>query len=464
MLSNISEEIDNATLAPVSHNDSSRKGSWISTFSGGRWYPLDPRVEEVKIEDIAHSLSLLCRYNGHCKFFYCVPEDIKTLNLRMDWKYLGDCKVGDELIGFEEHTQQTQLKNRRKFIPTTITSLNYTKEHSYRIIFEDGDSIISSDKHLWLCSTKISRNQTWLSTQQLYEDINKNRNRWIIKYFDVSTPITSYDAGYVAGIFDGEGYISLNRGLNKHGGVSTGFAQNSGAVLENTTKILTQYGFDYSIYKNPISEVFNVVLKGSFSDTVDFLSKIKPVRLINKLYESFNSVEARAKTLSKIAKIEYVGEKDLLAIGTSSSTFIADGYASHNSVAEHCWLLSYAVPDPYKLEALAHDGSEAYTSDIPRPFKYSSDMEAFRRVEDMNAAVVYEFMGLTYPESAIVKQFDKRIVRNEGEVLLPHCDWFNSLERIPDIEIVGYEPKKMEQLYLDRYYELYENKIINPNS
>lgn len=132
-----------------------------------------------------------------------------------------------------------------------------------------------------------------------------------------------------------------------------------------------------------------------------------------------------------------------------------NGHCKHfYSVAEHCWLLSYAVPDPYKLEALLHDGSEAYTSDIPRPFKYSESMSAFRDVEDLNAAVIYEYAGLVYPESPIVKDFDKRIVRNEGEVLLPHCSWFNSLERIPNITITGFPPEEMEQLYLNRYYEL----------
>src|SRR5574343_1397519 len=195
------EVIDDATLAPVSYNDASRVGSWISTYTGGRWYPLDPRVEDVNIEDIAHSLSMLCRYNGHSKYFY--------------------------------------------------------------------------------------------------------------------------------------------------------------------------------------------------------------------------------------------------------------------SVAEHCWLLSYAVPDPFKLEALIHDGSEAYTSDIPRPFKYSESMSAFRDVEDANPRAVYEYAGLSYPESPIVKEFDRRIVRNEGEILLPHSDWYNVLERIPDTDIFCFPPSEIEVLYLNRYYELKnENKII----
>jgi uncharacterized protein len=51
-----------------------RRGDWIQTYTGVQFWPLDPRPEEVKIEDIAHSLALLCRFNGHCNRFYSVAE------------------------------------------------------------------------------------------------------------------------------------------------------------------------------------------------------------------------------------------------------------------------------------------------------------------------------------------------------------------------------------------------------
>lgn len=53
---------------------SARIGDWIQTFSGRQFYPMDPRPEEIFIEDIAHSLSLQCRYAGHCLRFYSVAE------------------------------------------------------------------------------------------------------------------------------------------------------------------------------------------------------------------------------------------------------------------------------------------------------------------------------------------------------------------------------------------------------
>ncbi|MEO5333464.1 MAG: phosphohydrolase [Magnetococcus sp. YQC-5] len=51
-----------------------RHGAWIQTFTGIQFWPMDARPEEVEILDIAHSLSLLCRFNGHCRRFYSVAE------------------------------------------------------------------------------------------------------------------------------------------------------------------------------------------------------------------------------------------------------------------------------------------------------------------------------------------------------------------------------------------------------
>ena len=51
-----------------------RKGDWIQTYTGKMFYPLDPRVEEIDIFDVAHALSNVCRFTGHVKTFYSVSQ------------------------------------------------------------------------------------------------------------------------------------------------------------------------------------------------------------------------------------------------------------------------------------------------------------------------------------------------------------------------------------------------------
>ncbi len=52
----------------------SRNGAWIRTVSGRKFWPNDPRPEDVNIHDIAHALSNQCRWSGHSDQFYSVAQ------------------------------------------------------------------------------------------------------------------------------------------------------------------------------------------------------------------------------------------------------------------------------------------------------------------------------------------------------------------------------------------------------
>jgi hypothetical protein len=47
---------------------------WIQTFTGRKFFPLAPRVDDIDIHDIAHALANCCRFTGHCRSFYSVAQ------------------------------------------------------------------------------------------------------------------------------------------------------------------------------------------------------------------------------------------------------------------------------------------------------------------------------------------------------------------------------------------------------
>lgn len=49
-------------------------GQRLQTYSGVSFSPLAPDPRDVRMEDIAHALSLLCRFGGHVQRFYSVAE------------------------------------------------------------------------------------------------------------------------------------------------------------------------------------------------------------------------------------------------------------------------------------------------------------------------------------------------------------------------------------------------------
>jgi len=89
--------------------------SWMQTFLGKRYWPLDPKPGDVFIEDIAHALALTCRFNGHPIEFYSVaqhsvlvsrllPEKLQLQGLLHDAAeaYLGDIITPVKWVEFEK--------------------------------------------------------------------------------------------------------------------------------------------------------------------------------------------------------------------------------------------------------------------------------------------------------------------------------------------------------------------------
>lgn len=64
----------------ICYNDSEfyeeelRMGACITTYSKVHMSPSEPKAEDIRIEDIAHALSLMVRANGHFPKFYSVGQ------------------------------------------------------------------------------------------------------------------------------------------------------------------------------------------------------------------------------------------------------------------------------------------------------------------------------------------------------------------------------------------------------
>lgn len=57
------------------HSESIERGDdWIITYTGKKFWPLDPRPEDIDILDIAHHLSNICRFTGAVRGFFSVAQ------------------------------------------------------------------------------------------------------------------------------------------------------------------------------------------------------------------------------------------------------------------------------------------------------------------------------------------------------------------------------------------------------
>jgi uncharacterized protein len=80
-----------------------RKGDYLITISGRKFWPMDPAVEDVDIHDIAWALSRICRFGGHVNTHYSVATHCTAISYLVPeedalWALLHDASeayVGD---------------------------------------------------------------------------------------------------------------------------------------------------------------------------------------------------------------------------------------------------------------------------------------------------------------------------------------------------------------------------------
>lgn len=97
------------------------------------------------------------------------------------------------------------------------------------------------------------------------------------------------------------------------------------------------------------------------------------------------------------------------------------------SVAEHSFRVSSLCSEENKLWGLLHDASEAYCSDLPRPFKRMIGMEPYRTYEKRTMNIICKRFGLPEEEPEEVKRADMRMLVTEQRDLMVNAgpEWFD---------------------------------------
>jgi DNA polymerase III alpha subunit len=284
---------------------------------------------EVYEERFVREMDLLER-KQFCGYFlmvadYCLDPSTPVLTEDLRWVEVGKLEIGDRLVGFDEHKVLKNKKAHRYWHATDVLRTRRLVLPTYKVRLEDGTETITSEDHQWLIASPCEADIRWVRTKDL--KVGQRPQRLVSEWAEPDT----WEAGYIAGILDGEGSLSLSKMHNGGHSLSLGFAQKEGVVLDTALRILDSWGFDYSL-KNHGKErnsLWSVWLRGGRAEVIRLLGIARPQRLLAKL-----DVELLGRVISidrpAIVSVEALGLGEVVALETTTGTLVAQGFAHHN--------------------------------------------------------------------------------------------------------------------------------------
>lgn len=259
---------------------------------------------------------------------YCITPDHKLLTKDLRWVEAREVSVGDKILGFDEEGPN------RKYREAEVKKIKYKDAPVFKVTLSNGEEIKVTADHKWLVCRSRGESQgrgytfDWVGTKDLRDKNSGLYQTKLPKLFNTWTESTDKDAGWLAGMFDGEGTLGERHRLT--------IAQRPTEVLtklEETIKKYNSSGISDRLVKKA-SDCTSLYVRGSIAERAEFLGKIRPKRLVAKVdFNTFGRLEARGEIVS-VESVEPIGVQEIIMIETSTGTFICEGFPMHNCMQD----------------------------------------------------------------------------------------------------------------------------------
>jgi len=239
----------------------------------------------------------------------CLSPETLVCTSDLNWKSIGETEVGETLIGFDEEGLFRKLR------PSIIEEKKDLVLPSYRITTSKGTIYASAD-HGWLVNKGKQKSAKGCYQWQPSSALKPGDvlAYWKDPWFAGDT----FTDGYIAGFFDGEGCVH-----KKTGGLH--FSQNEGSTLEEIKDKLSSLGYAY--HQTPSDKKLKHV---HVHDGIRVVGSTRPQRLLKRSDSFWLNKLAYGKPV-EVLEVEFLGNRPNVGIRTSTRTFIANGFLSHNS-------------------------------------------------------------------------------------------------------------------------------------
>ncbi|MFN7883562.1 MAG: hypothetical protein ACK5PF_11195, partial [bacterium] len=330
----------------------------------GKLVRFTPNDEQVQLYKDLHNRNLVLKAR---QLGFCVAPETRVLTADLRWVPIIDIKPGMEVVACDEHPPGGR-GSARKMRTATVQGVKVMRAQRFRITFDDGREVVCTDRHPWL-SRNSQTDAKWRSISGQGNEVCGRLKpgvqvRWIAKPWGES----SVEDGWFGGMLDGEGSIAKR---NTSAGVNV--SQRSGPVWDRLVQYAQERGSNARIETDaadrPSKHGRVPVPKlafGRMDEMLRLIGQTRPTRFVgNRFWEGRELPGKRNGDVgwATIVSIEDIGEGDVVDMQTSTKTYIAEGFVSHNTtflaivaldqcmfVANHtAVLIAHTLPDAKKI-------------------------------------------------------------------------------------------------------------------
>ena len=335
---------------------------------------------------------------------FCLDPETKILTADLLWIPIKNLQVGQEIVSVDELSTRGRGSGRRMKVGIVQDVVSVFRD-AYRIKFDDGRYVICTGQHPWLSKSDTQKQPFWRAiseTQKNRPILAKstlkvgNYIRWITKPWGEP----NFEDGWFSGVLDGEGSISKK---NSSAGINV--SQLKGFVWERLLGYVQKNGYHYRIEddktqrktkygKSPVPKI----CIGRMDEMFNLVGKLRPSRFVNNRFWENRELPGKKTMIgwSKIISIEQIANQEMIDLQTSTSTYIAEGFVSHNTTLESIDMLDDTLFTPH-FESLfiAHtkeDASDIFDKKVDFAWKSLHELHLLWRVEaDTSMKLKFDF-------------------------------------------------------------------------
>ncbi len=280
---------------------------------------------------------------------HCVVPSTMILTADLRWVQAGDLFPGQEIIGVDEEPAANShflrgTNHNRAYRRATVLATPRRMAECIRLVMADGREVTCAADHRWLARwNNFTRGRSHVPPNGFqghgYQWVHA---RDIVPGTEIASPLrvwpeeTSFEAGWISGLYDGEGWIAHP---GTPGNSMIGFGQNPGVVLDGLLKYLDNTGIPYaSRIQKPGEGTYGKdsiarIEIGTRSACMELMGRLRPRRLMPysaQLWEDRRMIRGLGPNSAWVTAAEPAGVQEVVSLATSTGTYLAEGLVSHN--------------------------------------------------------------------------------------------------------------------------------------